>query len=115
MVGPSTKKANKEPLVKEEAKERAKKESTNEIVTEGETPFNNNLLATGMLPHSHTGNRKPIQLPTIEPKNGFLGNLVINCFSSIKNNKQLESKIPSNKKGIASTNKLKNKVKALCS
>jgi hypothetical protein len=87
----------------------------NEIATEGETFFNNNLLATGMLPHSQTGKRKPIQLPTTEPSKGFFGSLVINCFSSIKNSNPLESNTPSNKKGIASTNKLKNKVKAMWS
>jgi hypothetical protein len=85
------------------------------IATPGDTPFKSNLRATGTFPHSQTGNKKPIRLPTIEPKKGFLGNLVNNYFSSIKNNNELESKTPNNKKGIASTNKLKNKVKALCS
>ena len=86
-----------------------------EIATEGGTLDNSNLLATGTLPHSQTGNKKPIQLPTSEPSTGFLGNLAINCFSLIKNNKLLESTTPNSRKGIASTNKLRNKVKASCS
>jgi len=86
-----------------------------EIATDGGTLANSNLLATGTFPHSQTGNKKPIQLPTIEPSKGFLGNLEINCFSLIKNNSPLESNVPSKRKGIASTNKLKNSVKASCS
>jgi hypothetical protein len=67
------------------------------------------------LPHSQTGKRKPIKLPKIAPKTGLLGIVLINCCSLIKKSKQLESNTPNSKKGNASTNKLKNKVKALWS
>ena len=78
------------------------------------SPWRRNRRATGTLPHSHTGKRKPIQLPAIAPNKGFLGILAINFPSSMNRSKALDKDTPNSKKGKASTSKLRNKVKAWC-
>jgi hypothetical protein len=85
------------------------------IATGVGTPFINNRLATGTLPHSHTGNKKPIILPNKAPKKGFVGIFSTNLLSSTKNSSRLEKNTPSSKKGMASTSRLRNNVKPLFS
>merc|ERR1712054_510883 len=84
------------------------------IAAELGNPCRRKRRATGTLPHSHTGKRKPIQLPAIAPNNGFLGILAINFPSSMNRSKALDKDTPNSKNGKASTSKLRNKVKAWC-
>jgi hypothetical protein len=85
------------------------------IAAEVGIPCINSRRATGTFPHSHTGNKKPIQLPANAPKKGFLGNILINLPSSINSSKILDSNTPNKRKGKASISRLRNNVKALYS
>jgi hypothetical protein len=85
------------------------------IATGVGTPCINNRLATGTLPHSQTGKKSPIKLPNKAPNRGFLGITLTNLLSLTKDNSALEKNTPSSKKGIASTNRLRNIVKPLFS
>ena len=82
------------------------------MATEVGNPFIKNRRATGTLPHSQTGNKKPKILPINAPKIGFLGRMAINFCSSLKIRMALERNTPMVKKGRASTNKLRKMVKA---
>jgi hypothetical protein len=89
--------------------------SKNPTATEAGIPWVNNRRATGTFPHSHTGRRQPSTAPATAPPKGCRGKIFSNCSGSTHSNRMLENSTPNTKKGIASTNKLKNKVNPCCS
>ena len=85
----------------------------NPIATEAGAPWVIKRRATGILPHSQTGNKNPIKLPNKEPRSGFWGIQRRSWRSLTKKVKIPEKNTPISKNGIAWTIKLRNRAKVL--